>query len=90
MLYEVAMSAAKKPSPDNGYFCALRERLGAQRAALAVAHESSPAGVITLFAKSARTPSPRPLERQDRLVRDSPPIKLMICDRLQQPECSPG
>jgi transposase len=41
-LYEAAMSAAKKASPDYEYFCALRERLGAQRAARAVARETGP------------------------------------------------
>ena len=33
------MSAAKKAFPDHEYFCALRERLGTQRAALPVARK---------------------------------------------------
>lgn len=38
-LYEAAMSATKKASPDHEYFCSLRERLGTQRAVLAVARK---------------------------------------------------
>jgi len=38
-LYEAAMSSTKKASPDHEYFCSLRERLGTQRAALAVARK---------------------------------------------------
>jgi hypothetical protein len=33
------MSSTKKASPDHEYFCSLRERLGTQRAALAVARK---------------------------------------------------
>jgi hypothetical protein len=38
-MHEAAMSAEKKASPDHEYFCVFRERLGAQRAALAVARK---------------------------------------------------
>jgi transposase len=38
-LYEAAMSSTKKASPDHEYFLSLRERLGTQRAVLAVARK---------------------------------------------------
>lgn len=38
-LYEAAMAAAKQASPDHDYWVALRDRLGAQRAALTIARK---------------------------------------------------
>jgi transposase len=38
-LYEAAMAATKSASPDHDYWCALRQRLGAQRAALTIARK---------------------------------------------------
>lgn len=38
-LYEAAMAAAKTASPDHDDWCALRDRLGAQRAALTIARK---------------------------------------------------
>lgn len=38
-LYEAAMAAAKQASPDHDYWNALRDRLGAQRAALTIARK---------------------------------------------------
>ena len=66
-LYEAALSAAKRSSPDHDYYIGVKDRLGPERATLSVG-ASSPGAASIPCGTSATTPWPRPPDHPPRVT----------------------